>query len=62
MDTKGDTLLTASARGDMSSGSRREAAPALLLDPEGIASAINLDPEALLVFTMMNTISYHYKA
>ena len=48
IDTKGDTLLTASAKGDKDSGSSLEE-----------VEAFRLRSPAFLVFTILNTISYH---
>ena len=48
IETKGDTLLTASAKGDKDSGSSLEE-----------VEAFRLRSPAFLVFTILNTISYH---
>ena len=48
IETKGDTLLTASAKGDKDSGSS-----------EDEVDAFRFRSPAFLVFTILNTISYH---
>ena len=53
IETKGETLLTASANGDKdSAGSSEE-------DIEAVDAFLLRSP-AFLVFTILNTISYHY--